>query len=56
MADDQKSGEQDKQKLPSRDEKARGAEQRGERNTPEGDAGIDAPMDPEDKAFIKKNK
>ena len=54
MANDEKASEQDKQKLPSRDEKG-GSQQRGERNSPEGDAGVDAPMDPEDKAFIKKN-
>jgi hypothetical protein len=55
MANDENASEQDKQKLPSRDEKG-GAPQHGERNSPEGDAGVDAPMDPEDKAFIKKNK
>jgi hypothetical protein len=41
----QKSDEQDKQKLPARDE-----------NSSEGKTGSDAPMDPEDAAFIKKNK
>lgn len=41
----QKSDEQDKQKLPARDEKSS-----------EGKTGSDAPMDPEDAAFIKKNK
>ena len=41
---EQKSDEQDKQRLPARDEK---------RNDDENVS--DAPMDPEDAAFIKKN-
>jgi hypothetical protein len=40
-----KPDEQDKQRLPARDEKSS-----------EGKTGSDAPMDPEDAAFIKKNK
>ena len=46
-----RSDEQDKQRLPARDDKSRRPGGKGA----EGSA-TDAPMDPEDAAFIKKNK
>ena len=60
MANEPKSTEQDKQKLPSRDEKAeasqRGREDEREKKNADGEPGSDAPLDPEDAAFIKKNR
>ena len=55
MAPDSKSDEQDKQKLPSRDEKAQRGGQDDRANN-DGEPGSDAPLDPEDAAFIKKNR
>ena len=55
MADERKtepkSDEQDKQRLPSRDDKSRQPGGKGAESS-----ATDAPMDPEDEAFIKKNK
>jgi hypothetical protein len=56
MANQQKSDEQDKQKLPSRDEKTEASQQRDKSKSADPQPGSDAPLDPEDAAFIKKNR
>ena len=53
MANEQKtepkSGEKDKQKLPARDDKSKG-------KGADDQTASEAPLDPEDEAFINKNK